>query len=195
MDREICLRLPAWVAETVENSPAQMPSVEERMRWVIGLARRNVAEKTGGPFGAAVFEMESGAVVAAGVNIVVPAQCSLAHAEAMALMMAQQCLHTYDLGAEGLPALELVTSAQPCIQCYGNVWWSGVRRLVTGASKDDVEVLTGFQEGPVPDDWAARLESRSPMTPVKVLQGILQAEARTVLAAYREYGGAFYSPS
>lgn len=34
---------------------ADYPSVEDRMRLVIELARRNVRSGTGGPFGAAVF--------------------------------------------------------------------------------------------------------------------------------------------
>ena len=77
----------------------------------------------------------------------------MAHAEAMAFMLAQQDLESFDLGAAGLPAMEIVASSQPCIQCYGMTWWSGVQRLLIGARAADVERITGFEEGPLPDDW------------------------------------------
>ena len=41
------------------------------MSFAIGLAERNIAAGTGGPFGAAIFETGSGRMVAAGVNVVV----------------------------------------------------------------------------------------------------------------------------
>ena len=63
---------------------------EDRMRLAIRLASENVARGTGGPFGAAVIERDTGRVVSVGVNVVVPSGCSLAHAEAMALALAQQ---------------------------------------------------------------------------------------------------------
>jgi tRNA(Arg) A34 adenosine deaminase TadA len=90
--------------------------------------------------------------------------------------------------------MELVTSAQPCIQCFGIVWWSGLRRLVVGATKEDVEVLAGFEEGPLPDNWADRLTNRAPLPPITVLQGILRERAQGVLAQYQEQGGTVYNP-
>jgi tRNA(Arg) A34 adenosine deaminase TadA len=33
----------------------------------------------------------------------------------------------------------LVTSSAPCAGCCGNFWRSGVRQLVVGARKEDVE--------------------------------------------------------
>lgn len=191
---EINLRLPSWIAEEVQFPERCFPTLEERMAFVIRLAARNVAERTGGPFGAAVFEQATGKLIAPGVNIVVPARCSLAHAEAMAIMVAQQVCHTFDLSAGSLPPLELVTSAQPCIQCYGNLWWSGLQRLVVGATKDDVERLTGFHEGPVPENWVETLEHRAPLPSIRVIQGVLRAEACAVLATYKRRGGIVYNP-
>jgi tRNA(Arg) A34 adenosine deaminase TadA len=89
-----------------------------------------------------VFEIESGRLVAPAVNMVLPLHASVAHAEALSIMIAQQVCATHDLGGPTLPPMELVTSAAPCIQCYGNLWWSGLRRLVVGARKEDVEALT-----------------------------------------------------
>lgn len=155
------------------------------MAFAIRLASRNIDEKTGGPFGAAIFEIESGKLIAPGVNIVVPGKCSLAHAEAVAFMVAQQVVGTFDLGAKGLPAMELVTSAQPCIQCFGNTWWSGVARIVIGARGEDVERLTGFDEGPLPPNWVQLLEQRSdPLSPVEVIRDLMAQEACAVLERY-----------
>lgn len=187
------LDLPAWIADEVGDPDRRFPTLEDRMALVIRLAARNV-EMGGGPFGAGVFEMETGKLVAPGVNMVVPLNCSLAHAEALAIMVAQQVHQCYDLSAKGLPPMELVTSAQPCIQCYGNLWWSGLQRVVIGATKEDVEVLTGFMEGPLPHDWAEQLENRPPLAPVAVVTDVMRDQARSVLASYRLRGGPVYNP-
>jgi tRNA(Arg) A34 adenosine deaminase TadA len=63
-------------------------------------------------------------------------------------MLAQQRLATFDLGAAHLPAMELFASSQPCIQCFGNTWWSGVQALTIGARAEDVESNHRFQRRP-----------------------------------------------
>jgi tRNA(Arg) A34 adenosine deaminase TadA len=185
--------LPEWVSELVKPGTV-FHTMEDRMRLAIALADRNISEKTGGPFGAAIFEVESGKLVAPGVNLVVVGACSLAHAEIMAFMIAQQSLGTFDLGAPNLPAMELVTSAQPCIQCWGAVWWSGIKRLVTGASCEQTEKLTGFDEGPVPPNWAELLRRRLPETShIEVIENVLSDEACAVLKRYKDLGGKIYN--
>ena len=191
---KVSLSLPAWIDEVVADAPKFFRSEEERMAFVIGLSRRNVLEETGGPFGAAVFERDSGRLVAPGVNIVVGGRTSVAHAEAMAFMLAQQNLESFDLGAAGLPAMEMVASSQPCIQCYGMTWWSGVQRLMVGARAADVERITGFSEGPLPDDWVAMLERRpAPLKPIEVRRDLLAEAACSVLELYRDSGGVVYN--
>ena len=105
------------------------------MRLAIDLAREN-ASHGGGPFGAILVEAESGRVVAPGVNLVVPLNCSMAHAEMVAISIAQQLERSHDLGASGLPALQLVTSTEPCAMCLGAIPWSGITSLVCGAGGD-----------------------------------------------------------
>src|SRR5688572_20366332 len=96
----------------LSSVPDVMPSLEERMRFVIALSKINVEKKSGGPFGAAIFEQETGRLVSVGVNQVVALGCSLSHAETMAFTMAQASLKTFDLGGRGQASHELVTSAQ-----------------------------------------------------------------------------------
>jgi tRNA(Arg) A34 adenosine deaminase TadA len=190
----VTLRLPSWVGSLIGDGSRIHATPEERMDLAIRLAQRNVEEDTGGPFGACVFESETGRIVAAGVNVVVTSRCSVAHAEAMAIMIAQRRRGAFDLGAPGQPRMELVTSAQPCIQCYGVIWWSGVARLVVGADADDVRSIAGFEEGPLPPGWADRLRHRPPLPPVEVATGCLRDRAREVLRRYRDSGGPIYNP-
>ena len=189
----ITLRLPDWVGEETGPPGGCFPTVEDRMDLAIRLAERSVEQDAGAPFGASVFEIETGALVAPGVNLVLRENCSPAHAETLAIMGAQQARSTFDLGANGFPAMELVTSAQPCIQCYGNVWWSGLMRVVMAASADDVERLTNFREGPLPAEWDSRLTDRAPLPAVEVVQGVLRKRACTVLRRYGEMGGYIYN--
>jgi len=158
------------------------------MTLVVELARRNVREGTGGPFAAAVFESETGRLVAPGLNRVEPEECSVAHAEIVALMFAQKVLGTFDLGSPGLPSCELFASAEPCAMCYGAVPWSGVRRLVYGALKADAEAV-GFDEGSKPEDWERCLEDRG----IAVRRGVLQESAAEVLQEYGRAGRTIYN--
>ena len=76
-DRRVEIALPAWL----DDEPVVLGSRQDRMRHVVALARRNVREGTGGPFGAAVVRADSGEVLGVGVNLVVTARNSTAHAE------------------------------------------------------------------------------------------------------------------
>jgi len=158
------------------------------MALAIDLARRNSADGKAGPFGAAVFEAETGRLVSMGVNLVEPAQCSILHAEIVALILAQRRMGTFDLGAPGLPAMELVSSAEPCAMCLGAIPWSGARRLVCGARDEDARAI-GFDEGHKPPDWVAGLESRG----IVVVRDVLRKEAAAVLRRYKEIGGVIYN--
>ena len=195
---DVHLRLPAWVESEMRNvfgDPATLviESVEGQMRFVIWLSRKNVEYGTGGPFGAAIFEADSGRLVAPGVNLVVPQHCSVAHGEFTAIAVAEQRLKTFDLGAKGLPRMRLVTSSQPCVQCFGMTHWSGVTELIYGAQACDVERITGFDEGPLPKSWEKRLADRSPLPPVMVKGGVLEGEAQAVLELYMKRAGKVYN--
>ena len=189
MCSDMVLSLPVWVQSFLEGSVEIFPSVEDRMRFVIELARLNVERKSGGPFGAAVFEREGGRLIAVGVNQVESLNCSIAHAEMLAIALAHKAVGTYDMGGERGAAYELVTSTEPCVMCLGAVCWSGVKRVVCGARDKDARRI-GFDEGPKPKDWAGALESRG----ISVMQDILREQAAAVLTEYGEQGGLIYNP-
>ncbi len=181
-------RLPAWVDDDLAARDPVFCEPEERMRLAIELADRNVAEGTGGPFGAAVFEQESGSLVSVGVNLVIPSLCSLAHAEMVAIAVAQQRLGTYDLGGSGLPRHELVTSCEPCAMCFGAIPWSGIRRVACGATDEDARAID-FDEGPKLKSWVRELEARG----ISVVTELCRDEARSVLQRYHARGGQIYN--
>ena len=181
----ITLTLPDWIEQ--EFDPAQVHADDaSRVGLAIRLARRNIEQGTGGPFGAAVFDAD-GRVVAFGVNRVMPQSCSVAHAEMMAFMGAQTRLGRHRLN-EGGQRYVLATSAQPCCQCYGASFWAGIDELLIGARSSDVMELSEFDEGPLPADWIGELEQRG----IAVRRDILRDEARDVFHLYARSGGAVY---
>lgn len=177
----IHLTMPDWAAGEMAALPERLPSLAARMAAVLRFARLNFERDTGGPFAAGVFERDSGRVVAIGVNRVVPLGCSSAHAEVMALSLAQQRLGTFDLGGAGLPAHQLVVNWRPCAMCYGATLWSGVRELVIAGSGPELEALTGFDEGPVHPAWRVELARRG----VTLVEDVLRDEA---CALFRDFG-------
>jgi tRNA(Arg) A34 adenosine deaminase TadA len=181
------LALPDWLAPFLEAWPHPLDSDERRMRLAVALAEENVRRKTGGPFGAIVVEDGNSRLLGAGVNQVTALGLSLAHAEIMALSLAQRAVNTWNLGARGPVAL--VTSCEPCAMCFGAVPWSGVGRLVWGARKEDAEAA-GFDEGDKPSDWAAALEARG----IRTSGDLLREEAAAVLRNYASGNGAIYHP-
>ena len=184
----VMLELPAWVEELVSDPDREYPTEEDRMQLVIRLSRLNVARGTGGPFGAGVFDLSTNRLVAPGVNLVTATNLSVAHAEIVALMVAQQVVGHFDLGGHGRPAYELVASTEPCAQCFGAVTWSGVRRLACGARDEDAREI-GFDEGPKMDGWVSSLEERG----ISVVRDVCREEAAAVLREYAEGGGEIYN--
>jgi tRNA(Arg) A34 adenosine deaminase TadA len=158
------------------------------MRFVIHLALTNVTAQTGGPFGAAVFETKTGRLFAVGVNVVEPTNCSLAHAEMVALTNAHQTLGHFDLGADNMPRLELVTSCEPCAMCYGGILWSGIRKVVCAARASDATAI-GFDEAPKPKNWVAELRKRK----ITVTRDFCRDEAIAVFRRYQRSGGHVYN--
>ncbi len=184
----VSFRLPPWFQSALPPVNTPYPSVEERMRLTIELARRHVAMGTGGPFAAGIFDLEDGGrLIAAGVNLVLAATTSIAHAEIVAIALAQQSLGDYDLGRGGR-RLELVTSTEPCAMCYGAVPWSGVRSLVCGARRSDA-ARVGFDEGDKPPDWIAALKRRG----IDVRRDVMRRQAAALLEEYGASGAVIYN--
>ena len=187
---QVHLTLPAWVHESVDTQRLYVGDAA-KVELAIALSRMNIEAGSGGPFGAAVFGPDE-RIISIGVNRVLPHTCSLAHAETMAYMLAQQRTQRARLNedaiGERLGPITLATSSQPCCQCYGATIWAGIDRLLIGARSEDVETLTEFDEGPLPADWIGELERRC----IEVVRDVHRDLARDVLRAYGESGGERY---
>ena len=177
----LVIEMPPWVDEVVAAFPEPLVDDTARMALTVHLSAENVA-RGGGPFGGTVFWQDR--LLAAGVNLVLSSGFSIAHAEITALMRAQARLGGQ---ASSLPSLTLFASTEPCCQCFGALVWAGVRHLVCGATTADAEAV-GFDEGPKPAAWVAALEQRG----IRVTQGLLRAQAQSVLNDYAARGGEIY---
>ena len=175
--------MPQWLLEK-ENALAGQPMAgdEEKMRFVVELAVENVRHETGGPFAAAIFELATDRLIAVGVNRVVPARQSWAHAEMTAFAHAQN-----KLGSVSLAGCMLVTSCEPCAMCCGATPWSGVERMIYGATKAMAESV-GFDEGYKGEHWREEFVKRG----IAVTGPLLGEAAFAPFALYRRMNGKIY---
>ena len=175
--------MPPWLAEKEAAFAGRaMAGDEEKMRFVVELAVENVRRETGGPFAAAIFEIRTDILVAVGVNRVVPARQSWAHAEMTAFARAQ-----YKLNAVALENCVLASSCEPCAMCSGATLWSGVRKLIYGATREMAESL-GFDEGYKGPAWRGEFAARG----IEVVGPLLGDEAFEPFQLYRKNGGKIY---
>jgi tRNA(Arg) A34 adenosine deaminase TadA len=186
----IVVTLPTWAEEFYNAHKSNVyTSEEEMMKIAIALADKNVEEKTGGPFGTAIFECDTNTgkckLFSIGVNQVVTLTNSTLHGEMTAIQFGQKKLSSFTFGACKSVGKEyhLYTSCEPCCQCLGGTLWSGVSKLVCAASKNDAEAI-GFDEGPVfPESYEA-LEAAG----IKVVRNCLRQEGAKTLQRYGATG-------
>ena len=182
---ELSFVLPTWaLTELAHLGP--IPDEGDRMGVVLRLAEASVANASGGPFAAALFTVDGGHLVAAGVNLVLATRAPVAHAEIVAIALAGTRLGTHDLGRAG--AIELVTSCEPCAMCMGALPWAGVSRVVCGARDEDARAV-GFDEGDKRSDWPDLLRARG----IEVVRDVRRDQAAEILRRYAEGGGVIYN--
>lgn len=165
------------------------------MEVAMELSKTNCEQQTGGPFGTAIFEYDpqtkESKLFSIGVNRVVPCTNSTLHGEMTAIQFGQQKIRDFSFamaGAKISKEYHLYTSCAPCCQCLGGVLWSGVSKLVCGATKADAEAI-GFSEGPVFDQSYVALEEAG----CKVVKDVLRDECNDVLQWYGS-NGEIYNP-
>lgn len=182
----VVVELPPWVNALVDVEK-RYDSDKEKMALALRLATENVNQDTGGPFGSAIFDQESGRLLGVGVNRVFPLNNATLHGEMVAIMMAQKALGSFTLYEPG-KTRELFTSCEPCAMCLGAILWSGVSRVVCAASAENARSI-GFDEGPVFDASYAYLENAG----IRVIRHFMEKEGRDVLESYSRKGGVIYN--
>jgi len=119
---------------------------------VVALAAQNV-RAGGGPFAALV--VKDGAVVAAGVNRVVPSGDPTAHAEVVAIREACRVLGSFQLAG-----CEVYASCEPCPMCLGALYWARPDRVYFAATREDA-AAAGFDDEFIYRQLATPPEGRS----------------------------------
>ena len=179
------IAIPDWL-EALNKSNRIFGSDEEKMEFVIEITRTNI-ENGGGPFGAAIFDMDTGKILSCGSNLVLQNNLSILHAEIVAIILAQKTVKNYSLSRVG--KFELFSSSEPCAMCLGAILWSGVKRVVWSASSEAARQI-GFDEGPVFKSSWEYLKNKG----IKVKGGLLKEKAERVLKDYLEKNGIIYNP-
>ena len=138
-----------------------------------------------GPFMAMIYDGDT--LVCCGNNSVINNECSSDHAEMLAIKQAQKIFKTHDLSKHNLT---LYSSAEPCMMCAGGIMWSGIKEVYFGVKSEDVELITGFSEGPK-GDWINAFKRMG----IKVKGGILPKPGKKVLRDYVDSNKPIYKPS
>jgi tRNA(Arg) A34 adenosine deaminase TadA len=180
------IELPSWVGNFLNGKASSISGSRQGMEFVISLALENIRHASGGPFAAAVIDNKDGKLISVGVNLVTSSGLSMAHAEMVAISLAQHSMGQWNLSQAG--SMTLFTTCEPCAMCFGAIPWSGVHKVVCGAAKSDAEAA-GFDEGAKPGNWVQSLQDRN----IEVELNVLRDEAAGIFGHYREAGGVIYN--
>jgi hypothetical protein len=106
-----------------------------------------------------VFDLSTNRLVTPGVNLVAAINLSTAHAEIMAIMIAQQIVGHSDLGGRGRPPTSRSPARSRAPSARGRSLGWGVPALcVRGQGRDARDI--GFDEGPKVPGWVSSMERR-----------------------------------
>ena len=129
------------------------------------------------------------------MNRVVTLSNSTLHGETVAIQLAQKKLQSFTMqmqkeDGKSKRQFELFTSCEPCAMCLGATLWSGVGRIVCGATKADAEAI-GFNEGPVFEASYQHLRDAG----IEVKKEVCQKHAAKVLEDYGSGTNVIYNSS
>lgn len=103
---------------------------KEFMMRAIELARSNIKNLNGGPFGAVV--VKDGKIIGEACNMVLANGDPTAHAEIIAIREACKRLNSFQL--EGC---DIYSSCEPCPMCLGAIYWARPSKLYFAAGRDE----------------------------------------------------------
>lgn len=100
------------------------------MMRAIELARSNIKNLYGGPFGAVI--VKDGKIIGEGSNHVLANNDPTAHAEIMAIREACKNLNNFQLDG-----CEIYSSCEPCPMCLGAIYWARPSKIYFAAGRED----------------------------------------------------------
>ena len=190
VNSELHFQLPNWLIK-YENEIVNNIFVndEDKMNIAIEISKQNILNKTGGPFGCAIFKIsedKKSTLLSLGCNIVTSNNNCTLHGEMVAIQLGQKKIQNYTFNKDD--KYELFTSCEPCAMCLGATLWSGVHRVVSGATKSDAENI-GFKEGPVFDESYSYLKDNG----IQITKNVLREKAKNILELYKNNEGEIYN--
>lgn len=108
------------------------------MAEAIEMARLNLSENKGGPFGAVI--VKEGRIIARGSNLVTLNNDPTAHAEIVAIREACSQLNDFQLYG-----CDIYCSCEPCPMCLGAIYWARPNRIFFAATRADA-ANAGFDD-------------------------------------------------
>lgn len=104
----------------------------------IRLAKENVENNLGGPFGAVI--VKDGDIISTGVNRVTKNNDPTAHSEILAIREACQKLNDFQLND-----CQIYTTCEPCPMCLSAIYWARIGKIYYAANKKDAK-KSGFDD-------------------------------------------------
>ena len=139
---------------------------KEFMLRAIELARSNIKNLNGGPFGAVI--VKDGKIIGEGSNHVLANNDPTAHAEIVAIREACKNLSSFQLDG-----CEIYSSCEPCPMCLGAIYWARPAKLYFAAGREDAsgadfddsliykEVSLPINERQIPTEQFLKKESQA----------------------------------
>lgn len=136
-----------------------MTSEEKFMQAAIDLAKSNLEQNEGGPFGCVIVKDD--AIVGRGYNQVTSTNDPTAHAEVVAIRDACKNLGTFQLDG-----CEVYTSCEPCPMCLGAIYWARPKVIYFANNRQDAADI-GFDDAMIYDEMSASISQRK--IPIKTI--------------------------
>ena len=124
----MCLGLSAMTRSSSDSQDADL----RQMLSLVAFTRARLGTEAQSPFGSSVVETGTGRLVLRRLNAVRQENDPSSHAEVRALRAACKRLKRTSLAGH-----TLYTTCEPCPMCMSMALWSGVDRVVFGATIDD----------------------------------------------------------
>lgn len=112
--------------------------MDKFMSIAIEEAFNGIRNNHGGPFGAVV--VRNNLIIAKAHNQVIKDNDPTAHAEILAIRSASHNLEKFDLSD-----CELYSSCEPCPMCFAAIYWSRIKKIYYGCTRDDAAGI-GFDD-------------------------------------------------
>jgi tRNA(Arg) A34 adenosine deaminase TadA len=137
---------------TLPKSFLMVRPKKKYMEEAIRLARINMEQDHGGPFGCVI--VKDGEIIASAHNEVLSTNDPTAHAEIVAIRRACD-----RLGHHQLSGCDIYTSCEPCPMCLGAIYWCRPDRVFFAATQQDA-AQAGFDDAYIYREMCTPLTQR-----------------------------------